>query len=167
MSDGQLSAPEKLQPHHELDAFQCGVPPLDDWLKRQAQRNEQRGASRTYVACLESRVIGYYCISMGALARELSPKPMQRNMPDPVPVAVLGRLAVDQAYSGRGIGSALLRDATLRVLQTADVIGVKAILVHAISEEARQFYLGRGFDESPAQPMTLCLLLETARRALI
>jgi predicted N-acetyltransferase YhbS len=92
---------------------------------------------------------------------------MRRNMPDPIPVMVLGRLAVDRHYQDRGIGSSLLRDAILRVLQVAEIAGVKAILVHAISDEAKAYYLAKGFLESPIQPMTLCLALDTARQALV
>ncbi len=131
-----------------------------------ALRNEASGASRTYVVCAEGVVVGYYCLANGAVDRHEAPKPMQRNMPDPIPVMVLGRLAVDQAFQHRKIGKALLRDAILRVLQSAEIAGIKAILVHAISDDARRFYLRHGFLESPINPMTLCLALESARNAI-
>ncbi|MBX3071655.1 MAG: GNAT family N-acetyltransferase [Thermomicrobiales bacterium] len=124
------------------------------------------GASRTYVVANGAVVCGYYCLAAGAVVREESPKPLQRNMPDPLPVIVLGRLAVDRHYQDRGVGSALLRDAIQRTLLAADVAGITAILVHAISADAKQWYLSRGFLESPIQPMTLCLPLATIRRAL-
>ena len=160
-------APEPLGGHHQLDGFDCGTPTLNDWLRRQALRNERSGASRTFVTCVENTVIGYFSLATGAIIRSAAPKPMQRNMPDPIPVVILGRLAVDIRCGGQGLGTALLRDATVRVIRAADSIGIKAILVHAISEEARRFYLDRGFLPSPIEPMTLCLPLDTARQALL
>lgn len=161
-----VSAPSRLSPTHNLDVFDSGAPVLDDWLKRHARKNETSGASRTYVVCIDNQVVGYYCISSGAIARSAAPKPMQRNMPDPVPVVVLGRLAVDRAVHRRGIGSALLRDATLRVLGAAESIGITAVLVQAISDQAKHFYLENGFLASPTNPMVLCLMLDSARKTL-
>ena len=161
-----LTPPIRLDAVHDVEAFDCGIPPLNEWLKRRALRNETSGASRTYVVCIDGKVVGYYGLATGAIVRAAAPKPIQRNMPDPIPVVVLGRLAVDRDHGGQGIGSALLRDAILRVLQAAETIGVKALLVHAISDEAKAFYLARGFLESPIEPMTLCLALDTARKAL-
>lgn len=161
-----LTAPVRLTVTHDLSRFDCGMPVLDHWLSRQALTNEASGASRTYVVCVDNRVVGYYALAAGAVARGEAPKPIQRNMPDPIPVLVLGRLAVDRTYQGQGLGTALLRDAILRVLQAAEIVGVRAILVHAISEDAKQFYLSHGFMASPIQPMTFCLPLGTARRAL-
>jgi GNAT superfamily N-acetyltransferase len=166
MTDAGLTAPVRLTAFHNLAEFDCGTPSLNQWLTRQALKNEASGASRTYVVCLENSVVGYYCLAAGAVVRTEAPKPMQRNMPDPIPVMVLGRLAVDRANQGRGIGRALLRDDILRVLRAAEIVGIRAILVHAISEEAKQFYLSHGFEESPIEPMTLCLALGTARQAL-
>jgi GNAT superfamily N-acetyltransferase len=161
-----ISSPTPISQGHRLETFDCGVPSLNDWLRKQALRNERNGASRTYVSCAGDLAVGYYCLSTGAVVRGASPKPMQRNMPDPIPVVILGRLAVDTRYGGQGLGTALLRDAAMRVLHAADSIGIKAILVHAISEEARRFYLDRGFLSSPIEPMTLCLPLDTARQGL-
>ncbi|MGH2562131.1 MAG: GNAT family N-acetyltransferase [Thermomicrobiales bacterium] len=166
MTIAGLTAPARLTAAHDLDPFDCDVPVLDAWLKRRALQNEASGASRTYVVCAGKRVVGYYCLASGAIVRDAAPKAMQRNMPDPVPVMVLGRLATDRAYQGHGIGTALLRDAVLRVLHAAEIAGIKAILVHAISDEAKAFYRSRGFLESPVEPMTLCLVLGTARQAL-
>lgn len=163
-----LSAPVPLTAAHDLASFDCGEPSLDDWLKRRALRNETSGASRTYVVCgpPDNTVVAYYCLATGAIARSAAPKAMQRNMPDPIPVMVMGRLATDRRYQGQGIGKALLRDAILRVLQVSNVAGVTALLVHAISADAKGFYLANGFVESPIEPMTLCLVLDTARNAL-
>lgn len=166
MTVAGVTAPARVTASHTIAPFDCGAPSLNEWLTRHALKNEASGASRTYVVCADSRVIGYYCLATGAIARGEAPKPMQRNMPDPIPVMVMGRLAVDQAFQGQGIGKALLRDAILRVLRAAEIAGIKAILVHAISEEAKQFYLAQYFQESPIEPMTLYLELETARRAL-
>lgn len=167
MTPDGLIAPAHLTSTHDLDSFDCGVPALNDWLKRRARKNEASGASRSYVVCDRNRVVGYYCLASGAIVRVQAPKPIQRNMPDPIPVMVLGRLAIDRVYQSHGIGTALLRDAVLRVLQAADIAGVRAMLVHAISEETKAFYLARGFLESPTEPMVLCLPLDTARRTLM
>ena len=167
MNRDSISSPTPISPGHRLEPFDCGVPSLNDWLRKQALRNERNGASRTYVSCVGKLVVGYSCLSTGAIVRSASPKPMQRNMPDPIPVVILGRLAVDIRHGGLGLGTALLGDAVVRVLHAADSIGIKAILVHAISEEARRFYLDRGFLPSPIEPMTLCLPLDTARQAMV
>lgn len=162
----RFSPPQRISAEHDLTQFSCGEPSLDEWLARRALKNEAGGASRTYVVCVDDVVVGYYCLANGAIDRDEAPKPMQRNMPDPIPVMVLGRLAVDRAYQDQRIGRALLRDAILRVLQAAEIAGVKAIIAHAISEDAKRFYLRNDFLESPVAPMTLCLILETARQAI-
>ena len=163
---GGRSAPVPLTLSHDRASFDCGVPVLNEWLINRALKNEAAGASRTYVLCVGANVVGYYCLAAGAVARDSAPGALARNMPDPVPVIVLGRLAIDLQYQGRGLGRALLRDAVLRVLRAADVIGVKAILLHALSGEAKRFYLASGLLEFPGDPMTLCLPLDTARRVL-
>jgi GNAT superfamily N-acetyltransferase len=129
MTGDSLTAPARLTTSHDVAELDCGTSTLTDWLKRQALKNEVSGASRTYVVCSGATVVGYYCLAAGAVVRDEAPKPMQRNMPDPIPVVVLGRLAVDRQYQGRGIGRALLRDAVLRTLQAAEIARVRAILV--------------------------------------
>lgn len=166
MTSIRLTAPTRISATHDLSRFDCGEPTLNQWLARRALTNEANGASRTYVVCEGNVVMGYYSLANGAIARETAPKRLQRNMPDPIPVMVMGRLAVDLAYQDQGIGRALLRDAIRRVMQAADIAGIKAILVHALSENAKQFYLRHAFVESTADPMTLCLSLATARRAV-
>jgi GNAT superfamily N-acetyltransferase len=163
---GELGAPEHLTPQHDLDAFESGVAPLDDWLRRHARANEQRGASRTYVVSAGRRVVGYYALAAGGVSQVAAPGRVRRNMPDPVPVMVLGRLAVDRAYQGRRLGEGLLRDAILRTLQAAELGGIRAILVHAISEEAKRFYERHGFVASPIDPMTLMITIADAKMAL-
>ena len=163
----QLRAPEKLTLEHELASFDSGEITLDDWLRRRALQNQDSGASRTYVVCEGNRVVGYYALAVGAMAHDLAPGKVKRNMPNPVPVMVLGRLAVHTGYHGQGIGAALLRDALIRTIQAAELAGIRAILVHSISDAARRFYEKFGFYASPLEPMTLMITLDEARRALI
>ena len=129
-------------------------------------QNQQSGASSTYVVLDKTRVAGYYSLAAGSVARETTPGRVRRNAPDPVPVVVLGRLAIDKDYQGEGLGRALLRDAILRILQAADIIGVRAILVHALFEQARRFYEECGFTASPINPLTLMITLSEAISAL-
>ena len=161
-----LQRPEPLNDLHELSDFFCGVPSLDDWLKRRARVNQVSGASRTFVVADGQRVVAYYALASGAIAVQASPGRFRRNMPDPIPVAVLGRLAIDRAQQGRGLGRALFRDCALRIAQAADTIGIRGIVVHAISEQAKAFYLALGFDPSLADPMTLVVTLADIRKLL-
>ncbi len=166
-SDSPLRAPEKLRAEHDLAQFSCGEAALDDWLRRRALQNEESGASRTYVVCAGQHVAGYYALAVGAVAHGDAPGRVRRNMPDPVPVMIIGRLAVDKDYQGKKIGPALLRDAVLRTLQAAEIAGIRAILVHAISERARQFYEDCGFIPSPMDPMTLMITVAEAVKAFV
>lgn len=169
MTAPKLSAPLPLADHHQLAEFNSGELSLDEWLKRRAAKNQANGSSRTYVVCdgpEQNRVIGYYCLAAGAIGHGEAPSIMKRNRPDPVPVLVLGRLAIHRDHHQKGIGTALLNDAIRRAIQAADIAGVTALLVHVISEQARRFYLSRGFIESPVRPLTLCLMLATVGQAL-
>jgi len=159
-----LSAPAPLADHHQLGAFNSGVPILDDWLRRRARANQVSGASRSFVICADDIVVGYYALASGAVSAAAAPSRFRRNMP--IPVAVLGRLAVDRTFHGQGIGRALFRDSALRVMQAAATIGIRGMLVHAISDEAKAFYLARGLSESPLEPMTLMVTLTDLRAAL-
>jgi GNAT superfamily N-acetyltransferase len=161
-----LSVPSVISAKHELFGFNSGESSLDDWLKIRAIKDHASGASRCFVVCENEKVVGYYCLSAGAITRESVPKTMRRNMPDPLPVLVLGRLAIDKKYHNKGLGSALLKDAMIRSASVAQDTGVFAILVHALSEQAKRFYLSRGFVESPIQPMTLFMTIETIRLVL-
>ncbi len=165
--EDRLSAPGKLRADHDLSAFECGEPALDDWLRRRALRNQESGASRTYLVCAGKQVAGYYALAVGAVAHADAPSRVRRNMPDPVPVMVIGRLAVHQKVQGRGIGPSLLRDAVLRTLQASEIAGIRAILVHAISEQARKFYVECGFAASPVDPMTLMITVAEAAKSLV
>ena len=161
-----ISTPEKLTAAHDLSQFLCGEPELDDWLMRKARNNEESGASRTYVVCSGRQIMGYYALAAGAAAHAAAPGRVRRNMPDPVPVMVIGRLAVDLKFQGRGIGSALLKDAVLRTVQAAEIAGIRAILVHAINESAKRFYEKLGFMASPTNPMTLMITVRAAAHTL-
>jgi predicted N-acetyltransferase YhbS len=158
-----LAAPEPLGAHHDTEAFTCGVENLDRWLKQRAMKNQATGASRTFVACEGDRVLAYFALASSAVAAEVATGRLRRNMPDPIPVVVLGRLAVDQSLRGQGIGRALVRDACLRVVAAADTIGIRGILVHALSPQARAFYVRVGFEPSPLDPMTLMVKLADLR----
>ncbi len=155
-----LSAPGLLTADDQLNDFSCSVDSLDDWLKRRALPNQVNGASRTYVVSAGKRVVGYYCLASGALALNNTPASIRRNMPDPVPVAILGRLAVDKAYQGQGLGVALLQDTVVRTAQAACILGIRGLLVHALSLEAKAFYEHHGFVASSTQAMTLILSLK-------
>jgi GNAT superfamily N-acetyltransferase len=161
-----ISAPEHLNEGHDLAAFDSGTPELDSWLKRRALQNEALGASRTYVIQAEGRVVGFYALANGAVAHaEVSAK-MRRNLPDPIPVMVIGRLAVDKAYQGNGLGSALLRDALLRTLNASEIAGIRGVLLHALSDAAKRFYQKAGFKECPVNPMTMMISLNEIEKSL-
>lgn len=156
----KLKSPELLVPQHPLADFSCGVASLDEWLKRRALANQASGASRSYVVCDGDRIAGYYALASGGIAPKSATGRFRRNMPDPIPVVLLARLAIDQRYQKIGLGRALFRDAAQRIGHAADVIGVRGIITHAISEEAKAFYLAIGFEPSPLEPMTLLITLE-------
>lgn len=155
-----LSCPILLTTGHQLDGFACGVDSLDDWLKKRAYPNQLSGASRTYVVLEEEKVVGYYCLASGALELNDAPTQVRRNMPNPIPIAILGRLAIDKSFQGKGLGVALLQDATVRTAQAGGILGIRGLLVHALSIEAKTFYEHHGFVASPTQPMTLMLSLK-------
>ncbi len=162
----KLHPPEKLNSQHRLEYFDSGNPQLNAWLTRRALKNEVAGASRTYVLCADKAIVGYYCLANGAVAQIAATGRVRRNMPEPIPVMVIGRLAVDRHWQGQGLGRALLRDAILRTLQAAEIAGIRAILVHAISQEAKQFYEKCGFTASPLDPMTLMVTVKAATASL-
>ena len=161
-----LSSPEPLTEEHKTDSFDSSEPELNDWLRRRARPNQASGASRTYVVCEGKVVVAYYALASGAIAQAAVPGRFRRNMPNPIPVVVLARLAVDRRYQGRGLGRALFRNAALRIAHAADTIGIRGIVVHAISEEARKFYIALGFEPCPDEPMNLVVTLRDIRAAL-
>jgi len=159
-----LSAPLPLAPTHNVDEFTCGESSLDDWLKRRALTNQLSGASRTFVVTdPDGRVRGYYAMAAGAVSHQAATSNVRRNMPNPVPVMVLARLAVDQRSQGIKLGAALLQDAVRRAVSVSQNAGVRALLVHALHDRAKQFYEHYGFQESPQHPMTLTLRISSVK----
>ena len=154
-----LGPPEPLTVSHDIESFASGMESLDLWLKRRAMKNQATGASRTFVACEGKRVMAYYALASSAISVESAAGHFRRNMPSSIPVVVLGRLAVDRSVQGKGVGRALVRDAAGRVLQAADTIGIRGVIVQALSAEAKGFYERLGFDASPLDPMLLMLTL--------
>ncbi len=162
-----LKAPEPLTAGHSLEAFDCGVVSLDEWLRRRALLNQASGASRTFVACESGQVVAYYALASSAVVPAAAPGRFRRNMPDPIPVVVLARLTIARSHQGRGFGRALLQDAARRVIHAAESIGIRGLLVHAISAEAKTFYLRLGLDPSPIEPMTLMTTVADLKAALV
>ena len=157
---GVISKPELLTITHNIADFDCNNDTLNDWLKKRSFKNQKNGASRTFVIGNEKRVIGYYALATGSIERIKTPKSISRNMPSSIPVIILGRLAVDIQYHGKRLGVALLKDAILRTLLISENAGVNALLVHAISEEAKNFYRHHDFIETLSEPMTLLLSMK-------
>lgn len=160
-----LQAPESLTAQHDVTSFCSGVETLDRWLQHRALKNQMSGASRVFAVCDGNHVLAYYALASGAVAVESASGRFKRNMPDPIPVVVLGRLAVDQTLHGKGIGRALVQDACRRVLQAASAIGIRGMIVHALSSEAKAFYEHVGFDSSPLDPMMLMVTLADMQAA--
>lgn len=157
----KLHAPQPLTADHQLNTFNCGETSLDEWLKRRALLNQSNEASRTFVVVDESQlVMGYYALAAGAVHHQDATRSIRQNMPDPIPVMVLARLAVDIRTQGMQLGAGLLRDAVDRSLAVAKNTGVRALLVHALHERAKEFYLYFGFQASPVHPLTLMLRLK-------
>jgi GNAT superfamily N-acetyltransferase len=160
-AEPQLSAPVPLTAEHDLAAFDCGEPALNEWLRHRALKNESR-FSRTYVVCEGKRVGAYFCLSAGAVEREAAPGRLRRNAPDSIPVSVIGRLAVSCVHAGKGLGADLLSDALRRIAAASQSIGIGAVLVHAKDDAAKRFYLKCAeFIEYPTDSRTLFLPIET------
>lgn len=153
------SAPELLNATHHLDDFDCGEEALNSWLKRNALKNQQNQASRTFVICQNNNVVGFYALAAGSVSHQFVSGGLRRNMPDPIPVIVLGRLAIDLTHQGQKLGAALLKDAVLRAKSISQQVGVKALLVHALNDKAKAFYLNYGFQVSPIDDLILLLKL--------
>lgn len=164
-----VSAPEPIADTHDLSRFDCGKDALNDWLRFRALQSEGR-SSRCYVVCERRVVVGYYSLSTGAVmhtgAKGRAPRALRANLPDPTPVMVLGRLAVDKDFHGRGIGKGLLKDALQRALAASRVIGARAVIVHAIDDEVVPFYAECGFKPFPGEARTLFLAMEAVERAV-
>ena len=158
---GRVTAPEPLTSVHQVAEFVCGEAVLDEWLKQRGLKNQALGAARTFVVCQKDtkQVAGYYALATGSVNHTEATGSLRRNMPDPIPVIILARLAVDVSFRGAGLGADLLHDAVLRCYRVAENIGVRAIMVQALTEEAKNFYIHHGFIPSQTQQRTLFLRL--------
>ena len=163
---GKITTPALLSPDHNTGAFESGNTTLDEWLIKRALKNQDNGASRTFVICEETKVIGYYSLATGSVERDVATGNFSRGMPEPIPVIVLGRLAVDKNHQGQRLGAALLKDVMLRTVTIASNVGIRGLLVHAISEDAKNFYLKYGFQVSPIESMTLLLSINNIKKHL-
>lgn len=162
----KLTSPEPLTADHQLTSFDCGVPELNDWLRKRARNNQLADASRTYVVTDGQMVVGYYALSATSINPVGVPGQFRRNMPNPIPVLLLGRLAVDLSCKKMGLGRALFQDGAKRAMSAADIVGIRGLIVHAISDEAKAFYLALGFYQSPLEPMTLMVTMADLRATL-
>jgi GNAT superfamily N-acetyltransferase len=165
----RFSDPEPLGPDHILEGFDCGRASLNIWLVRYARQAAVVGSARTYVVgdAEQGRVVGYYALTAAEIEREAATTRAIKGMPQyPIPVVLLARLAVDASVAGRGLGAWLLRDAMMRTLAASETIGVRAMIVHVIDEEARGFYLRNGLEPSPTDPMHLMILIKGIVKSL-
>lgn len=161
-----IAAPEPLTADHAIAGFDSGVPSLDDWLRQRALHNQASGASRCFVVCDDDRVVAYYALAASAVAPSAAPGRFKRNMPDPIPVVVLARLAIARSHQGRGLGRALFQDAAYRIIHASDAIGIRGMLVHAILDEAKSSYVRLGLTPSPFEPMTLMTTVADLKASL-
>ncbi|MGE0279420.1 MAG: GNAT family N-acetyltransferase [Rhizobiaceae bacterium] len=161
-----LRPPEPLSNSHIVASFDCGETSLNSWLQNRALANQVTGASRTFVVCGDINVVGYYALAANSVSVREATGRMRRNMPDPVPVVILGRLATDVSARGKGLGDALLRDACQRVLHAAETIGIRGILVHALNEDAARFYDRNGFESSPFNPLMMMATLANLKAGM-
>ena len=158
---------EKLQPHHAVEAFDCGQEALNRFLQKHALQNQRSGGSQTYVGLINETVIGYYALAVGSVEQDHAPERVKKGLAKhSIPIMLLARLAVDLNWQKQGIGAALVKDATLRTLQAADIAGIRALVVHAKDETARRFYERFDFLPSPTDPLHLFMLLKDVRKIL-
>jgi len=160
-----LSAPSPISERHLTDGFDCGKAPLNDWLKTKALKSEGRSA-RCYVTGEGLVVAGYYSLSTGQVTHKSAPRALRANLPDPTPVMVLGRLAADRRFQGHGVGKGLLKDAILRTISASRIVGARALIVHAVDEQAIPFYISHDFRAFPTDAKTMFLPLDLAIKAL-
>ncbi len=154
-----------LEASHDRGQFDCGVEPLNVYLKQYALQNQKKGIVRNYVTCRDKRVVGYYSLAYGAASQADAPPALTKGTGKyPIPLMILARLAVDGREKGQGLGKALLKDAILRTLQAADIAGLKAIFVQAKDPDAEQFYAKHGFIPSPDDPLHLFFPLDPLRK---
>jgi GNAT superfamily N-acetyltransferase len=163
-----LGGPDKLTARHDVAAFDCGVPELTEWLQRHALQNQYAGNASTYVALRSDRVVGYYALAACGVEKAQAPGQVKKGgVPRHVPCLLLARLAIDKQEQGCGIGRGLLVDAMRRAVNVSEQVGIRALLVHARDQTARDFYLSHAeFAPSPTDPLHLFLLLSHARKLL-
>ena len=160
------STPRPISADDDVADFDSGEPSLDRYLRGRALANHVEGASRCFVTCRDGRVVGFYALASASVDRADTPGRVRRNMPDPVPVILLSRLAIDVEEHGKGLEAQLLRDAITRAVTAAQIVGVRALLVHSLHDNAREFYAHFGFEPSPTDPLHLLLLIKDARALL-
>ncbi|MYC83791.1 MAG: GNAT family N-acetyltransferase [Acidobacteria bacterium] len=164
---GTITSPEPIDERHDVSRFNSGIYSLNRWLQRKARLNEAKGGARTYVVCDGNRVIAFYSLAASSVERQRVSSRVGRSMPEPIPVILLGQLAVDTDYQGRGLSSDLLIDAAKRVSAAADVVGARAVVVQALNEDAKEFYERFGFlPFSDREPLMLILRIADLRAAL-
>ena len=155
---------EKLQQHHAVEAFDCGRDALNRFLQQYALQNQHSGGSQTYVGLADETVIGYYALAVGSVEQEHAPERVKKGLAKhSIPIMLLARLAADLRWQKQGVGAALLKDATLRTIQAADIAGIRALVAHAKDEVARKFYERFNFLPSPTDPLHLFMLLKDVR----
>ncbi len=157
------SPPQRISPEHSLEDFDCGETSLNDWLKKRALKNDLSDASRTYVVCCENKVVAYYSLHLGCIQHISAIRKIKRNMPDPIPAIVLGRLAVDKRHQGKGLAKGLIKDMFLKAIQVSDLAGTKAVLVKALNDKVRNFYQSFGFVQSKTDPLLLMKAISEVR----
>jgi GNAT superfamily N-acetyltransferase len=164
----RFSTPRPIAAADDVDKFDCGEPDLNEWLRKRALANHTTGATRTFVTTPsgEDRVVGYYALAAAGVKRSDVPKGIGNGQPSMIPVILLARLGVDQNHQGLGLGAQLLRDAIARTVSTSEQVGVRAMLVHAMHDRARDFYVHFEFEASPTDPLHLYLLMQDARAAM-
>lgn len=164
-----FGSPRALIASDTFVTFDCGEPSLNEWLRSRALKNETTGASRTFVTVEAEAgdVAGYYCLSASALALEDAPGRVKRNMPSPIPIILIGRLAVDRRFTGHGLGASLLQDAVLKGIEASRILGARAFLVDALNEDAERFYRRFGFELMPPAAKRAMFLLVTDAEATI
>jgi predicted N-acetyltransferase YhbS len=167
MEDRPLDKPVLLDVSHDVSHFDCGVAALNSYLKKYALQNQRGQSARTYVAIRGNRVCGYYTLAAASARREETPARIAKGLAaHPVPLILLARLAVDVVEKGKGLGSGLLKDALLRAVQAGDIIGCRAVMVHAKDDAAREFYIRFGFEPSASDPFRLFLLMKDIKESL-
>lgn len=158
---------EKLRREHVLDAFDCGQPDLNAWLIKYALPNQSASSAQTYVGLVNDSVVGYYSLAVGQVEYSDAPERPRKGLArHPVPILLLARLAVHKDWQGKGVGRALLRDATLRTVQASEIAGIRALVVHAKDDEAKRYYEQFDFVASPTDPLHLYVLLKDLRKII-